>query len=483
MPSVKKNFSYNLVLTLCSYIFPLITYPYVSRVLGVQNIGVCNFVDSIINYFVLFSMLGVGSYGVREIARVNQDEPRRNYVFSNLFTINLLTTVFAVIVLLICTFMVPKFFEYRSFLLVGVAKLFFNLFLIEWFFQGIQDFKYITIRSLIIRVVYVFMVFIWVRNEQDAIKYFTLTVLTTVVNAVINWFYARKYIKYNIKLLNLRLFIIPVLSFGYYRILTSMYTTFNTIFLGFSSGDIEVGYFTTATKLYTIIMGVITAFTTVMVPRVAELLHEKKIEQLQNIANLTLSLITTVSVPIILYSLFCANDIILLIAGPGYEGSVLPFQIVIFLLLVIGVEQVLIQQFLMASINNKPILVVSTIGATAGVVLNIIITPQMGSVGSSIAWGLSELCVLLAGIYYVKRVINISIPFYNLIKILLWASIYIIPLYFIHIQNMPMWQNLIVSAISVFVVFVLINFLFCKNDLIVETFKNNMKKLRKRNVC
>ena len=123
MPSVKKNFGYNLLLTFCGYLIPLITYPYISRVLGVQNIGICNFVDSVINYFVLFSMLGIGSFGVREIARVRQNEERRNFVFSNLITINILTTILAVVVLLVCTFFVPKFAAYKPFLFIGVYSL------------------------------------------------------------------------------------------------------------------------------------------------------------------------------------------------------------------------------------------------------------------------------------------------------------------------------------------------------------------------
>ena len=466
MPSVKKNFSYNLILTLCGYIFPLITYPYISRVLGVQNIGVCNFVDSIINYFVLFSMMGVGSYGVREIARVREDKTQRNYVFSNLLTFNLLTTVLAVMVLLVCTFTIPKLSEYKDFLLVGVAKLIFNVFLIEWFYQGIQDFKYITIRSLIVRIVYVALVFILVHNSEDVLIYFSLTVVTTVINAGINWLHSKKLVHYSIKGLKLKIFIVPIVTFGYYRILTSMYTTFNTVFLGFSSGDIEVGYFATATKLYAIIMSVLTAFTTVMVPRVAELLHKGEIKQLQRIANQTLSIISCMSIPIILYCLFCAGDVIRLIAGAGYEGAIAPFRIVIFLLLIIGTEQILIQQFLMASVRNTPILIVSTVGAVVGITLNIVLTPKLGSMGSAISWGTSELCVLLCGALLVKKNIGVTVSAGGYLKDILWSLLYVVPLYIISKHNFSMWSNLIVSGIAVIFVFIIINLFLHKNETV-----------------
>ena len=468
MPSIKKNFGYNLLLTFCGYLIPLITYPYISRVLGVQNIGICNFVDSVINYFVLFSMLGIGSFGVREIARVRQDVERRSYVFSNLITINILTTVLAVVVLLVCTFFVPKFADYKQYLFIGVAKLIFNVLLIEWFYQGIQDFRYITIRSLLVKLVYVVGIFIFIHTKEDVLLYYFLTFLTTIINALINWVHARKLVHINFQNLDIRVFLMPIISFGYYRILTSMYTTFNTVFLGFSFGDVEVGYFATATKLYAIIMSVFTAFTTVMVPKVSELLNEGKTDKLQWIADQTLSVVSSVCMPIIIFSQFCAADIIRLIAGPGYDGAIIPFRIVIFMLLVIGSEQILIQQFLMASTKNAPILIVSTIGAVVGVLLNILFTPKMGAIGSAIAWSVSELTVLVAGIFYVKRNLRIKVNYQNVIVNLLWSLLYVIPLCGIYYLNLDLWGNLLASAAITATLFVLINLWLHKNTQIIE---------------
>lgn len=117
-------------------------------------------------------MLGVGSYGVREIARVRLDEGKRNAVFTNLVLLNFVMMVVAIIVLIVCTFSIPKLADYRPFLLIGIVKLVFNVFLIEWFYQGIQDFKYITIRSLAIRLAYVVAIFVFIRSEADVLLFF-----------------------------------------------------------------------------------------------------------------------------------------------------------------------------------------------------------------------------------------------------------------------------------------------------------------------
>ncbi len=482
--SVKKNFGYNLLLTFCKYLFPLITYPYVSRVLGVDKIGTCNFVDGLVNYFILFSTLGIGSFGVREIARCKGNLDERNRVFSSLLAINLIGTVIAAAVLVLCTLYVASLQVYREFLWVGLVKLFFNMFLIEWFFQGLQEFKYITIRSILIRCFYVVGVFALVRSPDDAVIYYALTAGTTLLNAVCNWTYSGKFRVFSLKNVHIGLYILPVLAFGYYRLLTYMYTTFNTVFLGFSSGDREVGYFATATKLYTIIMGVFTAFTTVMVPKVSELLKEGDKEKLQKIANDTFNVLTIVSLPIIVVCLFCAGEIITIIAGVGYEGAVLPFRIVIFLLLVIGMEQIVIQQFLMASTSNKSIFIVSSVGATVGIAGNILLTPKLGAVGSSISWGVSELSVLFVGFFLAKKYVGISFDKKAFMKNAMWSLAYVpLPLFCHFAIKVPLGINLIVNGACAGIIFCLVNLKLNRNEFVAGELGKILKKtvLRSKN--
>lgn len=476
MASIKKNFGYNLILTFCNYLFPLLTYPYVSRVLGVDKIGICNFVDGIINYFVIFSAMGISIYGIREIAKCRDNAEHRNFVFSNLIVMNIGGTIVSLIVLIMATLWLPSFQSYKEFLWFGAVKLLFNMFLIEWFFQGIQEFKYITIRSVMVRFLFVISVFLFVHTKEDAILYYGLIVCTTIINAIVNWNYSRKYRQLSFRKLNIRLFMVPVLVFGYYQILTSMYTSFNLVFLGFVSGDIEVGYFSTATKLYTILMGVFTAFTTVMVPKVSELLASGEKEQLQMIANKTFSLLSILSLPIIIFCLFCADDIILILSGPGYEGAYTPFRIVIFLLLIIGIEQIVIQQYLMASTSNKAVFSVSTTGALVGLSLNIILTPHFGAVGSAISWGISEFSVLLVGLHLLRKVMGITLQIQRLFKSILWSLLYVLPLVIIFCFHLEKWTNLVVSGLSVVLVFMLINMKWNKNEYVIQTVNRFIKK-------
>ena len=477
--SVKKNFAYNLLLTLSKYLFPLITYPYVSRVLGVSNIGVCNFVDSLIDYFVLFSTLGVGSFGVREIARCKDDIERRNKTFSSLVAINFVGTVIAMAALVLCTLYVPSLQVYREFLWIGLVKLFFSLFLIEWLFEGLQEFKYITLRTIAVRSLYVVGVFVFIRSPDDAIVYYALTVGTVFFNALWNWRYSKKFRTFRFSQVNFRIFILPVLVFGYYRLLTYMYTTFNMVFLGFSSGDKEVGYFATATKLYSILMGVFTAFTNVMVPKVSELLSDGNREKIQKIADDTFNILTIVSLPVIIISLFCADEIIFIIAGAGYEGAILPFKIVIFLLLIIGMEQIVIQQFLMASTSNKSIFIVSTVGAVVGLMGNIILTTRLGAIGSALSWGVSELAVLVVGIVLVKRILLIRFNPRTILKNVAWALLYLpVPIVFSCCLNVPYGIRIAVEGLLLACIFGLINLKLNKCEMMISEMHKIMQKFR-----
>ena len=467
--SIKKNFGYNLILTIANYIFPLIIYPYVSRVLGVTNIGACNFVDSIINYFVLLSALGVASLGVREIAKCKNSREQMETVFSNLLLFNIMMTFVSISILVVCTYTVETLTPYKKFLLIGILKLLFTPFTIEWFFQGIQVFKFITTRTIVVRILYVVLLFTFVHNEADVYIYYFLTTLVVLVNGIWNFTYSKNFVTFSFTHIRPLLYLTSILILGYYRILTSLYTTFNTFFLGVTSGDVEVGYFATATKINTLIMSVFTAFTTVMVPKVAEMLQEDKQYELRNIANNTFCLLMTAALPIICLCFFCANQIILLVAGNGYEGAVPVFRIVIGLILIIGIEQVVIQQFLMASNNNKTIFIVSTVGAVIGIIVNFVVTPSFGSVGSAIAWFLSELSVMVTGLILLNKTMHISLPFRAMGKDLMWMFFYILPLIAIEILLTNIWWKFGLSIISVSIIFVVINYYVQPQRMVVNT--------------
>lgn len=417
---VKKNFLYSAILTISNYIFPLLTYPYVSRVLGVTNIGICNFVDSIINYFILFSMMGVSILGIREIASSTNDSIKQGRVFSSIFALNGIATLIMLALLLISICIVPEFREYKDLMYIGASKLVANLFLVEWFYKGIENFKYITNRTIIVKCLYVASVFIFVKTADDYPTYFLLLALMVIVNAAINFPYACTKIKFSLKGVILIPYIRPFFTMGCYMLLTSMYTSFNVAYLGFVSSPEQVGYYTTATKIFSIILAIYSAFTGVMMPRMSALYAEGNIDEFKRLINKSTQLLISFAIPVVIFTMLYAPEIIYLISGEGYEGAYLPARIIMPLILIIGYEQVLVIQILMPTKQDRAILTNSIIGASAGIIANLILVKHLQSTGSAVVWLLSEITVFISALYAVKKILALNIPITHIAKIFIW---------------------------------------------------------------
>lgn len=438
MNKISTNFIYSSILTISTYIFPLIVFPYVSRVLGVHNIGACNFIDSIIHYFILFSMMGMNVLGIREVAKSKGDIEKLSATFSSLLLLNLIFTSFALITLVLSINLVPKFHQYKEMLYIGAAKLIFNSLLIEWFYKGIEDFKYITIRTLVIKCIYVVSIFCLIRSESDYIRYFSLNVLMVVINAIVNIFHAKtKVILKPANCSTIGKYLKPFIILGVYQLLTSMYTTFNVAYLGFECGDLEVGNYTTATKLYGVILGLFSAFTGVMLPRMSSLISEGKVEDLVKYIGKSVDILFMFAMPMITISIVYAPQIIGILAGKGYSGAILPMRIIMPLMLVIGYEQILVLQILTPLGKDKAILMNSIVGAIVGIILNLILVPIYASIGSSIVWFISELMVLISAQLFVSNYISIKFPFQKLIKNILFSIPILLFIFFLknHIEN------------------------------------------------
>lgn len=400
-PSIKKNFAYKSVLTLSTYLINFITFPYVARVLGVERIGLVNFVDNTVNYFLLFATMGVGLLGVREIAAVKEDKKRRDQVYSSVLALNLLFTLVSLGIYLLCVVTIPKLCQYDELFYIGTAKILFTVFLVEWFFTGVENFRYITLRSILIKVLYIISVFLFVRDTSDYRLYFILTVGVVVLNALINQLYIREFVRVRWNNIQLFKYLKQNVTLGIYTLMTSMYLTFNVMYLGLVSNNTEVGYYTTAFKLYSVVLGFFTAFTNVMLPRMSSLLANGEKDRFQELVNRSFSVMSTCCIPLILCSMIMAPQIVYILSGPGYEGAILPMRIIMPAAFAVGVAQVLAIQVLMPMKKDKVLLVASIIGAVVSLLINLLVVPYIESVGSAVVLLRSEAVVTGAYLWYV----------------------------------------------------------------------------------
>ena len=436
MPSLKKNFFYSALLTVANYVFPLITYPYVSRVLGVTGIGICNFVDNIVNWFIVFSTMGIFVIGVREIAAVRSGRQERSEVFSSLLALNGLMTLAAAAVLSIAIFVIPSLVSYRKLLLLGVAKLIAHSLSLEWFFRGLEEFKYITNRSIIIKTLYVAAVFLFVRQPGDYGIYYLLLTLTVIANTLVNAQYARRFVSFSLKGIDMKRFALPFFILGLNYVLTSFYSTLNVIYLGFVQGAEQVGYYTSATKILTIVTALISAFTTVMLPRMSAVLTEGRMNEFRAYVNNAFRILFLVGIPAVFLLMILSPDIVRVISGAGYEGAVVPMRIIAPMLLIAGLDQILIMQIMMPMKQDRRIFVNSAIGAAVGILLNLALVRTMGAKGSAVVWLCAEAAVCIAAMVAVFGKDGITFPGRNVLQMFLLY----VPLFFVlfGIGSIPM---------------------------------------------
>lgn len=472
MSSVKRNIFWSSILTVSGYLFPLITYPYITRVLGVDKIGICNFVDSFINYGILISMMGMTTLGIREIAQARGNKKKLSTVFTSLVSLNFIASLLVIIILLGVIPFVHKFHDYQKLFYIGAAKILFNALMVEWLYTGLENFRYITLRSLIFKMIYVLSIFVFIKCPEDYVKYFVINSSLVIVNSLANILYSKKYVYFSFKNLYIKKYLAPYFLLGVYMLLTSMYTSFNVAYLGFVSGTIQVGYYTTAVTLYKLILAFFTAFSNVMMPRMSSLLADEKIDDFLRLINKSVDVLLTFVLPLVILGFVFSDSIIRIIAGPGYEGAIIPMRIIMPLLLIIGYEQILVIQILMPLKKDKSILVNSFMGALVGLSLNILIVPLLNSIGSAIVWVSSELTVLIFSQYYVSKYIPYSFPFRKLAKRLLWAIPAIVMCMLLNIHITSCVLSLIGGVVVVCGYFGILEFYYYKNTFLMECFDN-----------
>lgn len=475
---IKKNFLYNLFLTLSNYITGLIVFPYISRVFGVSNVGIVGFVDNTINYFILFATMGIGTIGAREIARVKANSNNLNSVFNSLLALSSFFLVIVVMTYFLLIYSVPNFFQYKNLFLIGSAKLVFTVYSIEWFYRGIENFKFISIRNGAVKFVYLILIFLFVNKESDVEVYFFITVLSVIVSSLINLWYSRRFVSFSFKNISVTPFIKQVLYIGSYSLLTSMYTTFNIMYLGFVSDSTEVGYYWTALKVYTIILGFYTAFTGVMMPRMSGLVVRMELDKFEELIRKSFDLLLSFVLPIIIASTILAPEIIFLLSGAGYEGAITPMQIVMPLLLVVGIAQVIAIQVLMPLKHDSQILKASIIGAVIGVLGNLILVPKYESVGTACVLLFTETVVTAYYVIYSHKHKVISYSFEMLKKHL----VVLLPYVIVNVILNTLFSSSVITIIIALtingVIFFLSHLFYIKNEFVYKYIMELMGKIK-----
>lgn len=339
--SIKKNFIMNAILTMSAFIFPLITFPYVSRVLQPEGTGKVAFATSLITYFNMISNLGIPTYGIRACAQVRDDKERLTKTVQELLLINIITTIVAYLALSIALLSIPKLFEDRTLYLIVSLNIILSTIGMEWLYKGLEQYSYITIRSLIFKAVSVILMFLLVHEKSDYVIYGGITIFAASASNVLNFFNSYKYISLKpVGSYNLKKHMKPVLMFFAMTVATTIYTNLDTVMLKFLTTDIDVGYYNAAVRIKTILVSIVTSLGAVLLPRSSYYVEHHQMDEFKRVSGKAIEFVFIFATPLMLFFMLFAREGIYLLSGTSYKGSIIPMQIIMPTLLFIGLSNI-----------------------------------------------------------------------------------------------------------------------------------------------
>ena len=401
--SVRYNFIMNFILTTSQFLFPLITFPYISRVLLATGNGKVTFVASVANYFMMVASLGIPTYGIRACAQVRDDKDKLSKTAQEIFLINLVMTLLVCITYVICLYTVPRFQADRTLFWINGINIILNMFGINWLFQALEQYDYITIRSIIFKMISVILMFLLVHEETDYVIYGAITVFAAVGSNVLNFIRVHRFIEWKVyNSYDLKRHMKPILILFAQSLAISIYTNLDTIMLGFIKTDTDVGYYNAAVKIKTILLSLVTSLGNVLLPRMSYYAEKKEIRAFKEMTLKALNFTVLMSIPLTLYFAMFAEESIEFLAGPGYIGAILTMQIITMAIIPGGITGVLGIQVLTALEKEKYVLYSVSIGAIVDFILNLLFIYPLGAAGAALATVLAEIMVLIVQVIYTK---------------------------------------------------------------------------------
>ena len=479
----QKNIFYNVLLALSQVLFPLITFPYLARVLGPENIGLYNFSESYARYFALVAALGISVYGVREIAK-KQDQPKAlSNTFAELFLINLIATCTLSVLYIFTIGYTNRLSSHASLFYWSFVFFFFQVFVLEWFFTGINQFKYIAVRFFIIRLIFVAAIFIFIREASDYVKYMQLQVGLTFFLGVINFIYLFKFIdlkNIRIKELNLIQHLKPLFLLFLTIFSISVYLHFDTVLLGILADNESVGYYSAPLKLVKIIIAVLAAITAAMFPKMVQYFEQGDLIQFEKMLKQSFELVLSIGIPTALLVYTLAPEIIFILFGSNFELAVTPLQITAPLILIVSLSTIFGFQILSVHSKDSAILKSAIVGMLFSLIASFLLIPKFKQDGAAYIILCTELLVLSFFIFYSSKVIQLKNTKQVIVREIVFAIPYLILPYLVALIVTSALPKLILVLFCAFIWFVLVHFYFAKTSafkiLVTDLFISRIKK-------
>ena len=492
--SIRHHFLMNALLSASNFLFPLITFPYVSRILLPEGTGRVRFASSVIAVFVMIAQLGIPTYGIRACARVRDNREKLSETVRSLLSINIVTSIIAYVLLIAGLYTIPQLKAEQQLIVLTSTMILFNTMGMEWMFRGLEQYTYITVRSILFKALALILTFVLIRDQDDVMIYAALSILASSASQIMNFFYAwnfvdlfpasvggkdhsvRTSVSLKTRWRRIHMHLVPALIFFAMAFATTLYTNLDVLMLQFMTSTVEVGYYDAVVRIRTILITIVASLGTVLMPRASYLIEEKRYEDFKGIFSRAMHYVVLTAIPLMLFFVFFGEKILILFSGEAYLPGVDALRILIPTILLIGVTNILGIQLLVPAGKEKQVLYSELAGAGVDFVLNLILIPRFSVSGAAFGTLIAELVVLIIQCLAIRK-LELPVNVWSTIKVIpaiqiISASLVSVMISFFVGQIPAVSQastiiNVSVSAI-VFATMYLILALLLKDQLVIE---------------
>lgn len=403
--SLGLNAVLNSLQSLLNLIFPLITFPYISRTLSVDGVGKYNFANSIISYFILLAGLGISVFAVREGAKLRDNRKEFSLFASRIFTINIVSTAISYLALFLILVLSTSLQKYNIAILIFSIQIFFTTLGVDWIYTIFEEYGYITARNIVFKVISALLLFIFVRHRDDYLNYIIISVVASTGSYLLNFFHAKKFCDLKLVLnFNWKKYLTPILTIFASTVAIKIYLASDVTMIGFLKNEYTVGIYSTATKIYGIVSVMLSAVTAVTIPRLAMLMGQERMDEYRQLLKRLINMLLVIILPGIIGLFMVSKDVILIIAGEKYLRSTVALQITCFAMLGSAMSTIFNQCVLMPAKREKKTLLSSSTSALLNIGLNFILIPIFAEKGAAFTTVLAEFTMMTMNFYFSRDI-------------------------------------------------------------------------------
>ena len=433
MQGKNKSITFNAFLSMFNSVltmsFALLTYPYASRVLQVENLGKVNYSNSIVSYFVLLAALGFNTYAVREGSRVRNNQTKLNTFVQQIFTLNSITSIVSLILLVITLVVTDSLHPYTLLILIQSLAIVNSWIGVSWVNVIVEDYIFITIRSIVVQLISILSLFLFVKTKEDYFVYATINVLANSLVAIINFIHSKKYchIAFTSKTEAKKHFP-PVFVFFSNSLAVSIYLNSDTTMIGWILGDYQVGLYSVAVKIYSTIKTIIAALYNVAVARMSLYSTDENKDRFKKLLNQIINTVILVSIPTTMGLFILSENIIVALSGDSYLPAATTLKILSFAFLFAILGGVFAYCIAIPLKKEKYVLTATVISAIENIALNLLLIPVMGIEGAALTTLLAEITVFIVLLFNLRSflyLVDLKCIVGNIVRCLIGASLFI----------------------------------------------------------